>query len=402
MLSSGILSRVALALLIFSAFGCGSADSAERSQREGLGWLAALWQPAIPAGLQIRHAYQINLEIIDRLGAFFYRSRSPSIPALDQVRSAALVQLAGESRHRFVLLGRNGVLVFSTEPGRMRAQRIPAAVRARDLAINSGGRIAFVTADGSLDFCHTFTGDEITSRGNCTAVPGAYESVSAASSGFLGVGPAGIDLHSPDGQREQLLEGSFVAAVVLEERVYAVAQGGQSVSVYQRSGRRYVLGQYLAGVRIPLDDGLSGLVPVMDIAVLAANRIAVLSQTHNCLIILDAELQPISFLRFPPLPRPLRRLDFVRGLAAVSGTDTFGVYNLDALSVFTSAVADGHSIWAEIPKELHPSAQVLATLDADDFDPAEDLLAHPKVARALREAHDSLNALESLDTEVVR
>lgn len=352
-------------------------------------WLAFLQISGVPQDLRIEHAYQVNLDLLDRVGAFFFRSQNAR--SIDQIRAAALFRLAGESDHRFLMIGRNGVAVYSAGPGRLQSVAIPAAARARGVAVGADGRMAIVLSDGSLDICHQLTSAGVSRVPGCAVLSGTYRQVSAAGSGFVAVSADGIDQHSATGNPARLVGGKYEAASLVGSMLYTIGEGGSTVSAYESGARGYTLAHHLEGVRIPVGEGVSGMVPVMDIAALNSDRIAVLSQTHNCAIILDGDLQPISFLRFPPMPRPLRRIDFVRGLAGVPGEVTFGVFNYDAFSVFSAEPITGDPS-RHIPTELREVTETIATLDPGDFEPGSDLLSIPAVAEALRDARAQLSA----------
>ena len=178
----------------------------------------------------------------------------------------------------------------------------------------------------------------------------------------------------------------------MQERMfYALHDQGRSITAYESDGEAFRIVAFSNGLRIPLGDGdLSSVIPTFAISSVARDRVLALSRTHNCVLILNEKLEPISFLRFPSLPRPMRRLEDVRGISSVAGEMTFTVYTPGAFSVFSAVPGDDVDPLRYVPPELVSVVDILQNITSESFEPGEDLLTRPEIADALSAARANL------------
>lgn len=380
--------------------------------------IAAGGGPTGPAPPDLYPAYQVNLELIDLLGGFFHRDTT--FPEVRELTDVAAVKLAwwledpaqtGPDFNLFALDARIGSIVYSIGLHGLGAYRDPGLVGAGALAVLTTGRIAVLDAAGRLDPCFAFDGGAVARVPGCTPLELTASALSPhGEDRFVVLTSEGelVAVEADTGARTRILLASHrldsPTVVVSDGATLAVVdRGGHRLALFRATGKGGPEGRSgmevfrpvarAESLRVPLEDGTtSDPVEIADVAVNRHGFVYLLVQPEDCLLTLDASLEPRAYAVFPPMPIPFRRLKGATGLALYPESGLLHVVSPQALSAFSEAPEPREIVLRHTPTELVPVLHAIDSIPVETFDPTGDLFDHPNVRPVLETAFEALTA----------
>jgi hypothetical protein len=413
---------VALAGTVIMAANCAallSPDAVEDRKGQRPAWLALLGLPAAETQaqsgegssdgtrLEVRLAYQASVELLDQVGKFYHRKAVfpavQEISAISTARLTASLQKAEQSVDEYDLFfadARQGLLLFlvnGIELGALQHQELKSLTQ---LAVLPDGRVGFVTGTGRINLCFYYDGHQLLRRNPCSELAAAdFLDLAAFETGseFLVLRTSGLSLVNATSGYEtpinvdSILENPVSIATHAGD-IVVLEKGGFGVTVFQRGAE----GEYrrTAGrdeVTVLFPEGRSSPYSFADIALNAEGYIYLLSRSRETWLALEpGSLVEYSYMKFPALPAPLRRLTDVRQMATAPEAGFFAICSPKAVSIYSENDPLNTRALHYIPPALQTVMNEIDEIPPYSFEPARSLLDYPEVRDALQAAEVDL------------
>ncbi|ABJ78804.1 hypothetical protein IQB76_00010 [Leptospira borgpetersenii serovar Hardjo-bovis] len=350
--------------------------------------------------------YQLNPELVARVGAFF------TIDASDPPRATTFSHVAGITLAPnlrpanfqsvdftiFMLDSVGGNLYFSVGANRLYYKSNTDFIGARRISLEENGRIAFLKSE-AVNLCWSFDGQtsqRINGCQNTVSISGAQELVSFGPSAFLVYGPnigfrrLGIDgavttISSPvpiTGLRSVWADPSLILVVDQDgKRIVGWDPRDRSI-IFKWTDQKLVTDtatlELTFTVAAPLPGGMG---------------LAVLPENSDTVLFVNRSFQLIGGLTSPSSAYPLRRINPIQGVSVNLLGGTIGIWSSRGVNVSAIDQNANYDFTYLLPDSLTTLPQVLndpTVSGALQADPRTDLLDVPAVRNSLTNLRSQL------------
>ncbi|EKR43708.1 hypothetical protein LEP1GSC107_1625 [Leptospira interrogans serovar Grippotyphosa str. UI 12769] len=350
--------------------------------------------------------YQLNPELVARMGAFF------TIDASDPPRATVFSHVAGITLAPnlrpanfqsvdftiFMLDSVGGNVYFSVGANKIYYKSNTDFIGASKISLEANGRIALLKSD-TINLCWNFDGQTSQRLNGCqniVSTPGAQEVVSFGPSAFLVYGPnLGFRRLGIDGTITAI--SSPVAITDLrsvwadETLVLVVDQNGNRVIGWDPRDQKIIFNrteQKIVTDSTNLNPTLIAAAPLPD-----GMGLAVLLENSDTLLFVNRNFQIIGGLTSPSGAYPLRRINPIQGISVNLLGGTIGVWSSRGVNVSAFDRNANYDFTYLVPDSLTTLPQILndpSVENALQADPRTDLLDVPAVRNALTNLRSQL------------
>ncbi|MCH1910770.1 hypothetical protein L9Z41_16035 [Leptospira noguchii] len=350
--------------------------------------------------------YQLNPELVARVGAFFTMDASdpPRATVFSHVAGITLAPNLRPANFQsvdftiFMLDSVGGNIYFSVGANKLYYKSNTDFIGARRIALEENGRIALLKSD-AINLCWNFDGQTSQRLSGCqnpVLIPGAQEIVSFGSSAFLVYGPnLGFRRLGTDGTITTVSSPVTITGLrsvwADETLILIVDQDGNRVVgwdprdqtiIFRRTEQKIVTDSTILDPTLiaatPLPGGM-GLVLVLE--------------NSDTLLFVNRNFQIIGGLISPNSPYPFRRINPIQGVSVNLLGGTIGVWSSRGVNVSAFDRNSNYDFTYLVPDNLTTLPQVLndpSVSDALQADPRTDLLDVPAVRDVLTNLRSQL------------
>lgn len=350
--------------------------------------------------------YQLNPELVARMGAFFTIDTSdpPRATVFSHVAGITLAPNLRPANFQsvdfsiFMLDSVGGNLYFSVGANRLYYKSNTDFINARRVSLEENGRIALLKSE-AVNLCWNFDGQtsqRINGCQNIVSIPGAQEIVSFGPSAFLVYGPnlgfrrLGIDgtltaVSSPvpiTGLRSVWADETLILVVDQDgNRVIGWDPRDQAI-IFKRTEQKVVTDS------TTLDPTLVAAAPLP-----GGMGLAIVLENLDTLLFVNRNFHIIGGLTSPSSAYPFRRINPIQGVSVNLLGGTIGVWSSRGVNVSAIDRNANYDFTYLMPDSLTTLPQVLndpSVENALQADPRTDLLDVPAVRDALTNLRSQL------------